>query len=290
MVFVTLCSFVNAQTFYVKAGGGYSFSLSPYSMGVNSKDIFWRERDLQTGNFVPAIIKESREVKGSYSAGFNASATVGYNLTDIIGVEIGASYIHGKEYKTSDLAQDITSDAGVITIDNSSLSTSKSAATVILVSPSFRLTAPGGFLQPYLAAGPVLGFAKLENEYEAHSDYDGEQKEVRHEKYSGGLSIGMRGAVGVDIRLSETLALFSELTFNSINYFPKEKEITKYEVNDVNRLPDLTERERRTVYVKNVATDTRDENYNDPDEPAKANRVSFAMNSLVANVGIKLTL
>jgi hypothetical protein len=290
MVFFAISFNLMAQSsFYVKIGGGYSFPLSPQNIGVNTKNIFWRDVNPETGAYVPAIINEYKEVKGSYSAGINASATVGYNFTENIGAEISTTYVHGKEYKTSAVGQDIINDEG-ITITNSSLSTHTSAARVVLVSPSLRLTASDGLLRPYLTAGPVLGFATLETEYDATSDYEGENKETRHERYSGGISIGMRGALGLDIRLNDALAFFTEVAFNSISYSPKEKEITKYEVNDENRLPDMTERQRRTVYDKNFTTDTRDDDHNDPDKPAKASPVSFAMNNLMVNVGLKLVL
>jgi hypothetical protein len=290
MAFFAISFNLAAQSsFYVKIGGGYSFPLSSQNIGMNTKNIYWRDVDPETGAYIPAIINEYKEVKGSYSAGINASATVGYNITENIGAEISTTYINGKEYKTSAIGQDIINDEG-ITVTNSSSRIHKSAASVILVSPSLRLTAPDGFLRPYLTAGPVLGFATLETEYDARSDYEDENSEIRHERYSGGVSVGMRGALGVDIRLNDALALFSEVAFNSISYSPKEKELTKYVVNDVNRLPDLTERDRRTVFDKNYTTDTRVANYNDPDKPAKASPVSFAMNNLMVNVGLKLVL
>lgn len=290
MVFFTISFNLLAQSsFYVKIGGGYSFPLSSQNIGVNTKSIYWRDVNPETGAYVPAIINEYKEVKGSYGAGINASATIGYNFTENIGAEISTTYVDGKEYETSAIGQDIINDEG-ITITNSSLSTHTSAARVILISPSLRLTASDGFLRPYLTAGPVLGFATLETEYDATSDYEDENKETRHERYTGSVSIGMRGALGLDIRLNDALALFSEVAFNSIRYSPKEKEITKYEVNDENKLPDMTERERRTVYDKNFTTDTREDDYNDADKPAKASPVSFAMSNLMVNVGLKLVL
>lgn len=283
---------VSAQSsFYIKLGGGYSFPLSSYDIGTNSEQTLLRTINPETGAYVPAVITSDKEVKGSHGTGLNVSGAVGYNFTEVVGVEITANYINGKEYKTTALIQEITDDGNTVTTTNRGVSNMSLASTVMLVSPSFRLTAPGSLFRPYLSAGPLLGFVNIKNEYYGYSDYDGVNEETRHEKFSGGLSIGMRGALGVDIRLSDAFALFSEVAFNSISYYPREKEITKYEVNGENKLPAMTERDRHTVYVKSISTDSRNrERENVPDEPGKAIRISFPVSNVMANIGVRLIL
>lgn len=292
LVLLAIPVLVSAQSsFYIKLGGGYSFPLSSYDMGTNSEQTLLRTINPETGAYVPAIITKQKEVRGSHGTGLNISAAVGYNFTDVVGVEISANYIDGKEYKTSALTQDILDDGNTVTTTNRGVNNMTSASTVMLISPSLRLTAPGGLFRPYLSAGPLLGFVNIKNEYYGYSDYDGVDEEIRHEKFSGGLSIGMRGALGVDIRLSDAFALFSEVAFNSISYYPKEKEITKYEVNGEDKLPAMAERDRRTVYVKSLSTDTRNRDLqNEADQPGKAIRISFPVSNVMATIGVRLAL
>lgn len=282
---------VSAQSsFYIKLGGGYSFPLSSHDLGTSSEETLLRTINPETGAYVPAIIRKDSEVRGSYGTGLNISGAVGYNFTDVVGVEMIANYINGKEHKISSLTQDLLDDGNTVTTTNKAFSNMTSASTVMLISPSFRLTVPGDLFRPYLSAGPLLGFVTIKNEYYTRSDYDNVWEETMHEKFSGGLSIGMRGTLGVDIRLSDVLALFSEVAFNSISYYPKEKEITQYVVNGENKLPAMSEQDRRTVYVKSISTDSRTLDTENAAEPGKAIRISFPVSNVMANIGMKLTL
>jgi len=275
--------------FYIKAGAGYAFALPSANMGENSKFIYLRELDPETGNYIPAFIRERSVVKGSPGAGMMASVAAGYNLSDILSIDASFSYLHGNTYKTSSVNQDVIFE-DAFNITNTDRSSVASAAKAFLISPSVMLTVPNGALRPYVSAGPVLGFITLETKFNHRSDYDGEHQEVRHEKYSGGVSVGMRGAVGVSFTLNSSLSLFSELGFNSLRYAPNEKEVTRYEINDQNMLTDMYEQDRRTLYVKHLSSDTRNDNYNDPDQPARATQISFDMSSIAANVGLKIIL
>lgn len=80
------------------------------------------------------------------------------------------------------------------------------------------------------------------------------------------------------------------MAFNSISYYPKEKEITQYVVNGENKLPAMSEQDRRTVYVKSISTDSRTLDTENAAEPGKAIRISFPVSNVMANIGMKLTL
>ncbi|HYF69636.1 MAG TPA: outer membrane beta-barrel protein, partial [Ohtaekwangia sp.] len=236
---------------------------------------------------IPSYIDETVAVKGSYSSGFSASLTIGYPINEIIGVEINGQYSHGKKYKTTSISEDII-DGEVVSFSRGKAT---SRANVMLISPSLVLTAPGNKLRPYVSAGVVFAIAKLEHEHATTSnDLEFEPaKFIVHEKYTGGISIGMRGGVGVNFKLTESLSLFSEISFNSISHYPKEKEITKYEVDGQNLLETMDERTKRTFFVKKVINDTRN-GPPDNSKPGRAQRVSFGMGNLTANIGLKVNL
>lgn len=258
------CLFVPAaygqHRVYFKIGGGYAFPLATYSMGTDVKQLYLRETDPETGNYIPSYIDETVAVNGSYSSGFSASLTIGYPINEIIGIEINGQYIHGKKYRTTSISEDIIDDEVVFF----SRGKATSRANVMLISPSLVLTAPGNKLRPYISGGVVFAIAKLENEHTTTSnDLEFEPaKFIVHEKHTGGISIGLRGCVGMDFKFTESLSLFSEISFNSISHYPKEKEITKYEVDGQNLLETMDEHTKRTVFVKKVINDTR----NDPQD------------------------
>lgn len=282
------CLFVPAaysqQKIYFKVGGGYASPLAPYNIGMNTKQTMLREANPESGDYITAIIRETTEVNGSYGAGFNGSLTIGYPITEIIGVEINGSYFHGKKYKASSILREIVDDE--VFFSSSGKSTSR--ADIILITPALILNAPGNPIRPYLSAGIVFAFATMEEQFYTTSDFDLE-KMIQHAKYTGGISIGMHGSVGLDFKLTESLSLFSEIPFNSITYYPKEKEIVKYEIDGQNFLQTMDESFKRTVFVKSVKSDSRN-GMSDNSKPRREQRISFAMSNLNANVGLKIKL
>lgn len=291
-ILVLLGSYASIQaqnSFYIKLGGGYAFPSASYIIGTNNSSIYLRETDPETGFYNPAFIDKYEAVKGSYATGATASGTIGYMFSENMGVEINASYLHGKEYTTSKTSQDIIDDE----IIRGSKGRTTSEAMIMLASPSFILTTGENTLKPYLSAGVVFGFIKVNSTYRYYSTYDvGNQSEERDEKYTGGLSLGLRGALGLDIKLSQRFHVFSEVAFTSLSFYPEEKEITKYIINGEDKLPTLTETGIRTVYVKGYTRDTRDameDNYDPSDKPAKATRFSFGMSNIMASAGLKFS-
>src|SRR5690606_19357864 len=103
--------------------------------------------------------------------------------------------------------------------------------------------------------------------------------EVRNTKYKGGISVGLRGAVGASVVLNRKFSFFSEIMFTGMNYYPKESQIVRYTINGEDRMSSLTENSRKTVYVKSVNNDS--DNAGDyVNRPGKAVRSSISMSAV----------
>lgn len=273
------------QGFYLKAGAGYAFAVPPESFDINEAQIYLREFDPQTGNYVPAVIHRFSEVKGSGGAGFNTSLAAGYKFSEYLGIELTGVYSPGKEYKATTLYQEVTDGNVMLEADQSRYFRVRS----FILSPALILTAPSDNFKPYASVGIVFNKSKVSYETVHKSNYPDETPSaIINEEYTGGTSLGLRAALGMDIRLSDHLFLFCEIVMNNLNYYPKEKEIVKYMINSEDQLPRLTTRQRVTTFVKDYATDTRIDGYNDTDIPSEQTRMSFYMGNLSANAGVKL--
>lgn len=276
----------HAQSFYLKFGGGYSFPSASTLIGSSSNGIYLKETDPENGFYLPAYIRSGDAVTGSYNSGVTASATFGYQTSSNMGFEVNLGYVFGKKYKAYTEHTDM--------IDEAVINTSKSVITTYsrnaYVAPAFVLTAGERNLRPYLSAGVVLAMAQVEVRSNSRSDYDGDNgTSGRTEKYSGGLSFGLRGGAGLELKLNEKLGLFSELSLISMSYYPRERETTRYEEDGENLLATMNEYTRKTKYTKSTQSDTRSDA--DPaSQPSKALRFSFAMSSITAQAGLRMSL
>src|SRR5690606_28803356 len=107
-------------------------------------------------------------------------------------------------------------------------------------------------------------------------------------QYRGGLERGARGEIGVVLALKSALSVFVEGVITGMNYYHREAELTRYQVNDEDRLGTMTIRQRNAVFVNKVVDDT-DEPIPSNDRPHQQARFSMPLSSLTANVGVKVS-
>ena len=286
LVMAASCLLAHGQSFYLKLGGGYSFPLAPSVLGKNELVIYQRETNPETGFYEPSHQITEEEVTGSFNSGVVTTAAFGYVFSSKMGLELSMGYMFGEKYEAVSENKEMLD--GEVTHEGK-LSWSWHAANAF-VAPAFMLTAGEGILRPYLAAGPVFAFARIDEKFRNHSDFDvNPVPTVRYEKYSGGVSVGLRGTAGLDIQLSEALCLFSEIAFLGMSYYPQEKETVRYEVDGEDMLSTLSVSGRKVKFVKKTEVDTRSSS-SSSDKPLEALRVNFGMSSLSAMTGVKIML
>src|SRR5690606_40407224 len=106
------------------------------------------------------------------------------------------------------------------------------------------------------------------------------------EEYKGCIALCARGGAGVDLKLSNSYYLCSEVVFTGMNYYPAEREILKYTVNGEDHMNTLPRSERFKHFVKNKNRSTGAGQYAGSEEL----QVQFNMNSLAATIGIKVMI
>lgn len=280
-----------AQSFCLKVGGGYSFPLASYSLGANSSDVEHLETNPETGfyDYAGAEIKD-KEVTGSFNSGAVATATVGYLFSPHTGVELGLGYVFGRMYRV------LSEHKQVLDGDQVRYSSSASAswnATNAFIAPSIVLSTGERRLKPYLTAGPVFALASIDETKRNFSDYDNTPDLTKQEaRYSGGMSLGLRGVAGMALALNQTLSLFSEIAFMGMSYHPKQKETLKYEVNGEDQVPLWPVSQRKVIYAEEtgVNVSVHDNSPSGPSRPQKELRTYFGMSSITAMAGLKLLL
>lgn len=283
LVALSFFGLVQAQTF--KFSVGYGVPWISQQIGTNSTTANSTTLDPLTGAEIPRTTNSTKTVKGSYGAGWNVSGAFGYKLSEHLGLELGISYLAGKSYTTQSFFSDTRLD--VLTSYSHEVESSKSRA--ILFTPTLKFMTQQRKFTPYFLVGPVLGKINFHRELERSTEESGTVvTEFRNTKFTGGLAIGLRGAVGVSVILNKKVSLFSEIVFTGMNYYPKESEIKRYIVNGEDKLSTLTGNVRKTIYVDKVESDSQASN--PENSPGRSVRFPLAMSSLSGNVGILVNL
>lgn len=281
---VTTFGILQAQTF--KFSAGYGFPWVSRQIGTNNTSSHTVTLDPNTGNQIPRTISTSESVNGSYASGWTVGAAFGYKLSEHIGLDLGLNYILGKEYIVSTTDTDIQLDV----VKSSSRESETSQCKAVSFTPTLKFVTTPRIFTPYFLVGPVFSKINFSRESDHTLEKDGiKSSEYRYTKFSGGISIGLRGAIGAQIILNSKLSLFSEIIFTGMNYYPKKSEITRYIVNGEDKLNTLTGNVRKTIYVEKVVNDSSDAD-DLINTPGKSVRFPIGVSSLSANIGIIIDL
>jgi hypothetical protein len=199
----------HAQGLYVTAGVGYSFGAGTQSVGTS---------------YTSGGPSESREGNyGSYGEGFKFGASGGYMFSRNLGAELGLSYWLGQAFELTDTQQ-------------SYVSHDKKSGAGFVGAPSIVLSLNLDPVNPYARFGLVIGVLKMTEElrYQMSNETD----EVTNEE-TGNLAFGYAGALGIVVPAGGGVGFFAEAVIHSVTYSPYQREMTRYVVNGVDRLPSV---------------------------------------------------
>ncbi|MBX2966971.1 MAG: hypothetical protein KF845_12570 [Cyclobacteriaceae bacterium] len=255
--------------FYVRSSIGYNLPANSQLIGESSSLPYESSTTSYKG------------VYGSYGSGFSIQAAVGGSISGTLGYDIELGYLLGRKYTLEEFYEGYTDpDDYLATVDQSSQS--------FQVAPSLTFIAGIGKVQPYTRIGPVLALTSMRSEimkkYNSY-DYQTGQEIPYHEaeefKFNTGFSFGFKGVVGVNYELSEMLYIFSEISFISLSYSPKERELVSYTVNGEDALDTVDPEYRKIEYKKEYEAHYYD---NQPIREKKS------MGSIGLHVGVKYVL
>jgi hypothetical protein len=213
---------------YIRANVGYNLPMSSELLGTN--DHYDGSTETRKG------------VYGSFGSGFSGNVAFGGSLGNgMLGYDLEVGYLTSKKYKSSD---------SYAFQDYEGKTEFTSKAQSIQFTPSLSFTAGTGKFQPFARMGPVLAITTLKQD----QDGSGTDQTSYHYtyKYTGGLSLGFKGALGVNYSLNDNLQLFTEMNFISMSYSARKREITEYTEDGEDRLDDIDEDDRTIDIEKEV--------------------------------------
>lgn len=281
---VVAFKFSCAQSFKFSIGSGVPWIAQP--IGTNSTSTSTTSTNPETGYEVSRSTSMSESVKGSYGAGWNANGAFCYALSENIGLELGIGYIAGKEYATASSYTESQGD--IVTRSGHERETSKSRA--FMFTPALRFMTQKRTFTPYFLIGPLFGKINLRRSMARSIEENGVTTvETNNTRFKGGISLGLRGAVGASVAVSRKLSLFAEIVFTGMNYYPKESELTRYTINGEDQLSTLTKNVTHTDYVNKVEHDSQQAN-DDVNRPNRSLRFPVPMSAISASAGVQVKL
>jgi len=244
--------------FYARLGAGGGIGLCYYDPCDEFDEDYGPEADvLKSVNFAPG-------------KGFDIELAAGYRPNRYLALELAIRDHLGLKTKTN-----VNYEGEGSYIKNSDI-----RAMIISVTPSFVITPGLANFNPYARFG--MGIGIVPDLYYKEVTTSGGNVYSIEGKYHGGIPLGYSIAGGMDFRIGNSLKLFGEFNCIGMNYTPKYYDVTKYTVNGADHLGDLSEKQKRTEFVK-----TYDKEANIPnDSPNKQLKQTFPVSSFGLNVGI----
>lgn len=306
----------HAQTskFYMKAAGGYFFSVSngqfpdvgPYPP---------RDQHDEVNPATGGITTLSEKVlTGSYGEGVRGSLTLGYNFNKYIGIEGTFCYFQSvKNLMTRNLTTIQGTSTAVGSVESRGYVNAIDFAPSLVFSPGYEKW------NPYVRFGfvvPFWGRLNIETDAARTSAVPGQPATVvaqttihRKEEVEPSPTIGFQGALGVTYAVAKRFDIFLETEYRNVPVKSKSKEVTDYEevtnvVNTTNGqvistqrrgLNDLSTAERQTDYVTTldqnsntpVGTTGAKTNYKNDNAPSNDLKSYINVGGLGANLGVR---
>ena len=119
----------------------------------------------------------------------------------------------------------------------------------------------------------------MEESREDKTTYDAGSSALWEYEFSDGISVGLKGAVGVNYNLSEQLKLFTEVNFLSMSYPPKTLTLKEYKINGESQMENIPKEDR--------VIDLEKEKTTEGEEGAPPLSTPFSMSSWGFQVGIQ---
>jgi hypothetical protein len=246
-----------SQSIYVRAGLGAAICTSPHMLYQYT----YGSSDSQ-----PTV--EAK--RGGLGNGFPFVAAAGYYFGENFGVELGVDYFLGLSSKT-------------VNTEGSSVETMKISGSMLSLVPAFVMKINLDKIKPYARLGIMIGVLNSAKTINSGGTSTYPMGDYTSKDY-GGIAIGVQGAVGAEFPMSDLLSLFGEINLDGISWAPSKGKYTKYTVNGVDELGNMTTKEKTWVYVKSL-----DESQNIADsDPDKQPAINYSFANVGLIVGVKI--
>lgn len=222
-------------------------------------------------NYTSSGSNSTREhVAISFGKGLAFGAAFAQMFTKNVGAELGLSYLLGGKTEMTDT---YSSGSDVTTV----------SAKMLRINPSMIISAGSESVNPYAKFGLIIGKGSIKSEYTEKSGGDIIFTKI---KYNGGVAFGFSSAIGLMFRLSEKLALITEVNMINLSYAPTKGEVTEATLNGADQLSSMTTNDKEVKFVDSHSSSTSSSS-SQPDESVKS---KYPFGSVGINVGLKIGL
>jgi hypothetical protein len=300
-----------SSKFYLKAGGGYFFSVFPGQFPdvgpYPPNDV----RSTYNPSNGQTTTVSNRVLTGSYGEGARGGITFGWNINRFIALEGTVNYYHSKENLMTRQRTTVQgTDQEVGSVESYGYARAFDFAPGVVISPGFEK------INPYVRFGMVVPFyGRLHIKTDASTNTPVSASVVaqtaihREEEVHPNITLGFQGALGVTMPVSRQLDIFVETEYRNVPAKSKKKEVTDYGertrvVNTTNGavistqergLGDLSTAEKQTDYVTTldagsntpVGREGAQTRYRDDNKPANELKSYINIGGLGANAGIR---
>lgn len=276
-----------AQKFYVDVNAGYGFGFPKSILGQDTK--------INVVNSM-SVSGETKNIEGSLGKGLNLQLTPGYKFNKYIGLELGISFFAGSKVLAN---QTIWSNVDTTwNIDADKFSTFQSYAKVT----QLRLTPTVVFstdtikgLSGYAKLGmiiPVYGVGKANSidRRQILNTNNGEITKYIEEKaytFNGQVSIGFRGAIGAEYRISDHISVFGEMFVSSLSIKHSKRTTTKWNFDGEDQMGGKSKYVLETEFVEKLDDKTNNPQYN-PNVSADLPRQELSQKTNLTQMGISI--
>jgi len=263
-----------SQGIYLRAGTGYGLPVATATIG---------EQYLQTydpGNNTNPNTTSSTVVVGSFGSGLNFNFAVGYKFNNNFIFDLNVQYLSGHKFETSNIYNDLGSLPG----------TERSIHAIsgkgFLFNPALIFSAGFGKAAPYGRIGLVLSSPSITDNESYYYDLDGVDQYERIWVYNKGMAFGYSVGVGMNWKLNEKLDIYTEANFIGMTYYPDKGEMTKYNYNGNDMLPNVYVVDKQILFEKTYDPQA---SY-DPAKPKVEPLRSYPFSSASIEVGVRFAI
>jgi opacity protein-like surface antigen len=264
---------------YIRGGVGYSFGAGKATGGQNTSSI----RDYSSSSYEETKTETKTNVPMSLGKGIDLDLGFGYMVNPYVGFELGARYLIG--LNTTFESNNTYKNDGKTT--STGTTTTKTAHSSFALVPALRIVAPvGETVSLYSRLGvslPLYSKAVLEIESTSKAN-DKQDSYLRSADLTPYFKLGFSTALGVDIALSRSVALFGEVNMLATSFETKKSKLTKVTSNDEDALAEMTVREKETEYQHEYTSKSDDKTVaSSPKQEASA---TYPASSVGVTVGL----
>jgi len=263
-----------AQNAYFKFAVGYGLPSGSQTLTTQNNST-----TTQTGGNT-VTTSTDKAIRGSYGSGLNLGVSFGKLLSKNIGYDLTVGYLIGKKYESS------SSSTGFGQTSNTS---SNMYSRSVSLTPSLFIVASDHKLKPYIKGGLVVALNTLKGGLTSSSSGSANGTELALE-YTGGISLGFKGSVGIEFSPIKKTSFFADLAFTSMSYYPKKGEITKYYQDGVDRLSTLTTHDRQTDYSDQITDIYSSNSSTNPNEPTHSLSQGLPFGAIGLQFGVRINL